>query len=254
MECHVEHPTVSCNHRCSRKQREPNNNNRPRDYEHHFAFMATAVGPNPDTPRDDDGTYHAPEKPVETPATAVKYTSTKMEFQMYEEVKRLAKILMKVGTFLQGQHPEILRTMEKMSLFDGTVDGSYLGSKEGSSSAFCNLDDALNAESERKPAAQREDQREGKSERTATGTAASPTKKETVMSAEEILKNKGDRTKFQNGATFSKFPSGNQSDEEDENISKSSLEKRATLHLSDEDSHKLLLLASALEGQILARR
>jgi hypothetical protein len=47
---------------------------------------------------------------------------------------------------------------------------------------------------------------------------ASPTKKETVTSAEEILKNKGDRTKFQNEATFSKFPSSNQSDEEDEEI------------------------------------
>jgi hypothetical protein len=107
-----------------------------------------------------------------------------------------------------------------MSLFDGTVDGSYPGSEEGSSSMFCNLDDALNSERERKPAARREDQREGKSERTATGTAVSPIKKETVTSAKEFLKNQGDRTKFQNGATFSKFPSGNQSDEEDENISK----------------------------------
>ncbi len=163
MECHVEHPTVSRNHRCSRKQGEPNNNsNRPRDYEHHFAFMATTVGPNPDIPGDDDGTYHPPGKPVEIPATAVKYTSIKMEFQMYAEVKRLAKILTKVGNFMQGQHPEILRTMEKMSLFDGTVDGLYPGSEEGSSSVFCNLDDALNTETERecKPAAQREDQRE----------------------------------------------------------------------------------------------
>jgi hypothetical protein len=75
--------------------------------------MATTVGPNPDIPGDDDGTYHAPGKPVETPATDVKYTSMKMEFKMYEEVKRLAKILTKVGNFLQGQHPEILRTMEK---------------------------------------------------------------------------------------------------------------------------------------------
>jgi hypothetical protein len=183
----------------------------PRDYEHHFAFMATTLGPNPDVPGDDDGTYHAPGKPVETPASAVKYTSTKMEFEMYEEVKRLAKILTKVGNFLQGQHPEILRTMEKMSLVDGMVDGSDPGSEEGSPSAFCNLDDALNSERECKPAAQREDQREGKSERTATGTAASPTKKETVTSAEQILKNKGDRTTFQNDATFSKFSSGNQS-------------------------------------------
>jgi hypothetical protein len=102
-------------------------------------------------------TSSPPGKPVETPATSVKYTSTKMEFEMYEEVKRLAKILTKVGNFLQGQHPEILRTMEKMSFFDGTVDGSDLGSEEGSPSAFCNLDDALNSERERKPAAWRED-------------------------------------------------------------------------------------------------
>ncbi len=77
--------------------------------------MATTVGPNPDILGVDDGTYHAPKNPVETPATAVKYTSMKMEFEMYEEVKRLARIVMKmkVGNFLQGQHPELLRTMEK---------------------------------------------------------------------------------------------------------------------------------------------
>ncbi len=115
----------------------------------------------------------------------------KMEFEMYEEVKRLAKILTKLGNFLQGQHPEILRTMEKMSLFDGMVDSSDPGLEEGSPSAFCNLDDALNSERERKPAARREDQREEKSERTATGTAASPTKKKTMTSAEEILKKQG---------------------------------------------------------------
>jgi hypothetical protein len=165
----------------------------------------------------------------------------------------LAKIIMKVGNFLQGQHPEILRTIEKMSLFDGTVDGSDPGSEEGSPSAFCNLDDALNSERERKPAVQREDQREGKSECTATGTASSPTKEETVTSAKEILKNKGDRTKFQNDATFSKFSSGNQSVEEGKNISKSTLEKHAIIHLSDEDSRKLLLLASALESSETSR-
>ncbi len=54
-----------------------------------------------------------------------------------------------------------------------------------------------------------------------TGTAASYTRKETMTSAEEILKNKGDRTKFQNDATFSKFSRGNQSGEEDKDISKS---------------------------------
>jgi hypothetical protein len=52
----------------------------------------------------------------------------------------------------------------------------------------------------------------------ATGMVASPTRKETMTSVEEILKKKGDRNKFQNDATFSKFSSGTQSDEEDENI------------------------------------
>ena len=108
---------MSRNYRCSRGERKPNNNDRPRDYEHHFAFMATTVGPNLDIPGDDDGTYHAPGRPVETPATAVKYTSTKMEYEMYEEVKRLAKILTRVGNFLQGQHPEILRTMARWTVW-----------------------------------------------------------------------------------------------------------------------------------------
>ncbi len=94
------------------------------------------------------------------------------------------------------------------------MDGSDLGSEDGSPSTFCNLDDALNSERESKPVAQRENQREGKSERTATGTAASPTKKETVTSAEQFLKNKGDPATFQNDATFSKLSSGNLSDKE----------------------------------------
>jgi hypothetical protein len=216
--------------------------------------MATTVGPYPDVPGDDDGTYHAPGKPVETPETAEEYTSTRMEFDMYEEIKRLARIITKVGDFLKGQHPELICIMKKMSLFDGLEDGPDPGSEEGSSSAFCKLDDALNAESKRKPAAQRKEQREGKSERTATGMVAGPTKKETVTSAEEILKNKGDRAKFQNEATFSKFPSGNQSDEDDEDTSKTPSEKRATLHLLDDDSHKLLLLASGLENSDTSKK
>ena len=75
----------------------------------------------------------------------------------------------------------------------------------------------------------------------AIGMAASPTKKETVTLAEKILKNKGDRTTFQNDATFSKLSSGNQSDEEDENISKSTLEKCAT----NKQTQGLLELSSA---------
>jgi hypothetical protein len=130
---HEERPTVNHTHRCPRSLREPNNNNRSRDYEHHFAFMATTVGPNPDLPGDDDGTFHAPRKPVDTPATADEYTSMRMEFDMYKEIKRLARIITKVGDFLKGQHPELLRTMKKMSLFDGTVDSLDPGSEEGSS-------------------------------------------------------------------------------------------------------------------------
>ncbi len=68
-----------------------------------------------------------------------------------------------------------------------------------------------------------------------------------MTSAEEILKNKGDRTKFQNDATLSKFPSGNQPVEKVKDISKSSAAKGSLLPLSDEDSRKLLLLTSALE-------
>ena len=75
-----------------------------------------------------------------------------------------------------------------------------------------------------------------------------------MTSAKEILKNKGDRTKFQNEATFSKFPSSNQSDEEDKDISKTTSEKRATLYLSDDDSRKLLLLASALENSDTSKK
>ncbi len=63
----------------------------------------------------------------------------------------------------------------------------------------------------------------------------------TVTSAEDILKNKGDRTKFQNDATLSKFTSGNQPDKKVEDISKSSAEKHSLLPFSNEDSHKLVL-------------
>jgi hypothetical protein len=81
------------------------------------------VDPNLDVPGDDNKTYHVPGKPVETPASAEEYTSTRMEFDMYEEIKRLARFITKVGDFLKGKHPELLRTIENMSLFDGTVDG-----------------------------------------------------------------------------------------------------------------------------------
>jgi hypothetical protein len=204
---------MSRNQRCPRSQREPNNNNRPRSYEHHFAFMATTVDSNPDLPGDDDDeTYFIPGEPVETPAADDKYISAVREFEMYKGIKRLATVLMNIGGFLKEQHPELLCTMEKMSLFDGMVDSPDPGSKEGSHPLSYNLDADLKAESEWKPAAWREEQREGNTARTDTGTAASPTGQETVTAAEEILKNKGDRTKFQNDATLSKFPSSKQPD------------------------------------------
>ncbi len=62
----------------------------------------------------------------------------------------------------------------------------------------------------------------------------------------EILKNKGDPAKFQKDATILKFPSGNQPEEDDTDISKMDIEQCAILQLSEENSLKLLLLASTL--------
>jgi hypothetical protein len=57
---------------------------------------------------------------LETPAADEEYTSTRRKCKMYEEIKRLVSVLMNVGNVLQGQHPELLCTKEKMNLFDGT--------------------------------------------------------------------------------------------------------------------------------------
>ncbi len=144
----------------TKEQREPNNNTRSRDYEHHFSFMAMMVGPNPDVPGDDcNETYHPPGKPMETAAADEEYTSTRGEYEMYEEIKRLALVLTKVGNFLQGQHPDLLRTMKKINLFDGAVDEKHSASKS-SHPGFYNLNGDLKAESECKPATQRERIRE----------------------------------------------------------------------------------------------
>ncbi len=87
-----------------------------------------------------------------------------------------------------------------------------------------------------------------------TGTMVSHAREKTKTSDKEILKKKGDRKKIQNDATFSKFESGNQFDEDDKDISKSTAEKRAILHLSNEVSCKLLLLASALENSDTSKK
>jgi hypothetical protein len=60
------------------------------------------------------------------------------------------------------------------------------------------------------------------------------------------LKNKSDPAKFQKDATILKFPSGNQPEEDDADISKMDVEQCAVLQLSEENSLKLLLLASTL--------
>jgi hypothetical protein len=121
-------------------------------------------------------------------------------------------------------------------------------------SAYVNLNDDLQAESERKLATWREDQRAGESLRMDTSTAAGHAGEEPVVVDKEILKNKGDHAKFQNDTTFSKFQSGNQSDDNGVDISKSDAEKHAILHLSEENSHKLLLLASGLENMDISKK
>jgi hypothetical protein len=64
----------------------------------------------------------------------------------------------------------------------------------------------------------------------------------------EILKKKVDSAKFQKEATILKSPSGNQSDEDNAVISKLDAEKCTILQFSEENSHKILLLASTLEN------
>ena len=270
VERHFQRPTARhCNHR-SRNRREPNNNNRSPGYEHHYAFMALTVDPSTDAPGDDDESVHPTREPVQTPGTSNKFFATDTEEELYEENKKLHTVLKKLDNFLRVQHPELLRTMQKMSLFDETASDPDVepGSSHPTSTrtanttarnasgtplyktAYINLNDDLRAESERKPAGRREEQREGDSSlRTDTSTGAGLTKEGPATGDGEILKNKGDPAKFQKATTFLKFPSGNQPDADNvDNISNSEAEKRAILQLSDEDSRKLLLLASALEN------
>ena len=101
-----------CNHR-SRNQREPNNNNRSLEYEHHYAFMALTVDPNTDAPGDDDESVDPSRAPVQTPGTSNKFFTTDTEEELYEENKKLHTVLRKLDNFLRVQHPELLRTMQK---------------------------------------------------------------------------------------------------------------------------------------------
>jgi hypothetical protein len=80
------------------------------------------------------------------------------------------------------------------------------------------------------------------------------TKEGLVASDGEVLKTKGDYVKIQKDATILKFPSGNQSDENNATISKLDAEKHTILQLSEENSCKLLLLALLWKIWIPARK
>ncbi len=45
-----------------------------------------------------------------------------MEEELYEENRKLHTVLWKLDNFLQAQYPELLCTMEKISLFNETAD------------------------------------------------------------------------------------------------------------------------------------
>jgi hypothetical protein len=188
--------TVRCCHRSSRHQREPNINNRSRGYEHYYAFIATMVDPNADALADDNE------------STDQGFFTTETEEELYQENKKLHTILQRLDNFLRVQHPELLRPMEKINLFDEMADGPEIesgGSHQTSTMtlnvtahttsrtllykpAYVNLNNDLKAESECKPTAQREEQREGESLHVDTSTVASYTKEGLVASDGEILK------------------------------------------------------------------
>ncbi len=185
--------------------------------------MATTVDPNTDAPGDDDESVHPNRAPVQTPGTSTKFFTTDTEEELYEENKKLHTVLRKLDNLLRVQHPELLRTMQKMSLFNETASDPNMepGSSHPTSTrtvnttarnasgtplyktACINLNDDLRAESERKPTGQREEQREGESSlRTDTGTGVGYTKEGLATSDGEILKTKGNPAKFQKMQLF----------------------------------------------------
>jgi len=192
-----------------------------------------------------------------------------MEEELYDENKKLHTVLQKIGNFLRVQHPDLLRSMEKMSLFNETAsdpdmeaESCHPTSTRTSSTTACNpsgaplykiayinLNDDLQAETEHKPTDWREEESERESLlRMDTSTETGHTEEGLVTGDGEILKNKSDSVKFQKDATILKFPSGNQPEEDNAIISKSDAKKCAIIQLSEENSGKLLLLASALEN------
>ncbi len=131
---------------------------------------------------DDDKSVHPSREPMQTPGTNQKYFSTEMEEELYDENKKLHTVLRKVGNFLRAQHPDLLLTMEKMTSTARNASGTPLYK-----TVYINLNDDLQAESERKPAARREKQSENESFlRTDTSTEAGYTKEGPVMGDGQI--------------------------------------------------------------------
>ncbi len=227
-----------------------------------------------DAPGEDKESVHPDRAPMKTPGTHSKFFAMDTEEELYEENKKLKTVLRKLDNFLRVQHPDLLRTIQKMSIFDETASGldvepgsSHPTSTRSSTTtahtasgiplykvAYINLNDDLRAESEHKPTGRREEQKEGETLHTDTSTVAGNTKEGPATGDGEILKNRVDPAKFQKGATILKLSNGNQPDENVVDISKSDAKKCAILQLSKENSHKLLLLASALENMDTSKK
>jgi hypothetical protein len=114
---------------------------------------------------------------------------------------------------------------------------------------YINLNDDLQAETEHKPTDWREEESERESLlRMDTSTETGHTEEGLVTGDGEILKNKSDSVKFQKDATILKFPTGNQLEGDSTIISTSDAKTYPILQLSEENNHKLLLLAATLEN------
>jgi hypothetical protein len=87
VEHHAQHPTVH-HYQCHfSNQSDPNNNNMPRGYEHHYAFKVTTVCPDSEAPGDDDESMHPPRVPVQTPANVKGFFAMDTEEEFYKENK-----------------------------------------------------------------------------------------------------------------------------------------------------------------------
>jgi hypothetical protein len=87
----------------------------------HHAEIPAEIPERCHAPGDDDESVHPDRVPMETPGTDRKFFAMDTEEDLYKEYKKLHTVLRKLDNFLRLQHPELLRTMQKMSLFDVTA-------------------------------------------------------------------------------------------------------------------------------------